>query len=47
LVAATRSSPIGFQNSQKQQFSMLDPRSYQITVPESRKKGKSGWFSAK
>ena len=26
LVAAMRSSPIGFQNSQKQQFSMLVPR---------------------
>jgi hypothetical protein len=47
LVVATRSSTISFQNSQTQQFGMLVLRSHQITVLESEKKGKSGWFSAK
>jgi hypothetical protein len=47
FVAVTRSSPIDLQNSQIQQFSMLAPRSHQIAAPESWKKVKSGWFSAK
>jgi hypothetical protein len=47
LVAATRLSTISFQNSQKQQFGVFVPRSHQIAVLESWKKGKSGRFSAK